>query len=215
MKKTLSSAKEALDGRLASSDALSAGARNAKIAADRAMALLHSGKRDEAMALLSASTEGIARLKSAISSDPTLYYANFQLALAFQEYAEARFLVSALAREPEFPDLDVPVEAYILGLADAAGELNRAFLEARIRGDGAAASFYLAAVRRISEAFSDFDYPDFIIPSFRRKKDFVRGILSSMLSVLARDGRSGPLQAEPPAGTQEGRGREEGAVPEC
>lgn len=183
----ISRVKEALDRKLSAADSISPFARESKISSDRAIALLHSGRNEkEVTRLLNKAQEGVAILGSALSRDPSLAGTSFQISLAFQEYAEAIILLHAL-KGREIPDVAVPDEAYVLGLADAAGELNRAYLEARIRGDFAKASRYAGQVREISEAFSELDYPDFVVPSFRQKKDFVRRILDSMLSVEARE----------------------------
>ncbi|MFH0962053.1 MAG: hypothetical protein V1820_05190 [archaeon] len=190
MEKTLErivkKAKETLDRKLSAADSISPIAREAKIASDRAIALLHSGKESEALALLRKAQGGIAALTSALSRDPSLKSTNFQISLAFQEYAEAIILLHIL-KGRDIPNVAAPPEEYLLGLADAAGELNRAYLEARIRRDFKSSARYSEKVREIEAAFSELDYPDFIVPSFRQKKDLVRRIYESILSTESKD----------------------------
>lgn len=196
MKSTLLSSKKALDKKLSESDLLSPIAREGKILSDRSIALYHSGKRAEARSLLLNAGKKISILKVALRKNPSIYYSSFPVQLAFQEYSEALIFFS-VSEKGRFPELEgIPPEAVLLGLADSIGEINRAYLEARISGNEKRTVMLADCARQVGEFFSEFDYPDFVVPSFRHKKDFVRGILNSILSAEARDAPRNPREKE-------------------
>ena len=102
---------------------------------------------------------------------------------AFGEYAEAEILkamVDGLAM-PSFVDLETVPQSWVLGMADAIGELRRAVLVRLMddRTDDALRLF--SCMEEMYEALSMFDVPDAILP-IRRKQDIARSIVEKTRS---------------------------------
>jgi len=179
------SIKKELDTKLRHATQLVEVCRKAKIDSDRAIALIHSGKPKAAASLIKSAEKKLAKAGVLLRAHPDLYATNMQINLAYQEYAEAQILVAILAAKP-LPKLSVPAECYLTGLADAVGELNRAFLQARMRKDEVTANRLLERALEIDDLLKAFNYPDFVAANLRRKKDIVRIIINNMLTAQAR-----------------------------
>lgn len=97
---------------------------------------------------------------------------------ALQELAEAAIVISLLRDEdlPEPEELNVPAPSYLMGFADAIGELRRFALESLRQGRPAEAERYLDHMEEMFLVIMRFDYPDAIV-SIRRKQDIARSIL--------------------------------------
>lgn len=97
---------------------------------------------------------------------------------ALQELAEAAIVISLLRDEdlPEPDELNVPAPSYLMGFADAIGELRRFALESLRQGRTAEAERYLDHMEEMFLVIMRFDYPDAIV-SIRRKQDIARSIL--------------------------------------
>lgn len=97
---------------------------------------------------------------------------------AMMEYAEAEILYAIVSRV-EFPspwDLGIPYTAWVMGMADAIGELRRFIVTRIIQKDLAVAEEMFACMEAMYEALMRVDVPDAILP-IRRKQDIARGIL--------------------------------------
>ncbi|OPY34832.1 MAG: Translin family protein [Methanomassiliicoccales archaeon PtaU1.Bin124] len=97
---------------------------------------------------------------------------------ALQELAEAA-IVLAIQRGDDLPEpaeLNVPGQAYLMGFADAIGELRRFALESLRQGNVAAAEGHLDMMEEMFLVIMRFDYPDAIV-SIRRKQDIARSVL--------------------------------------
>lgn len=129
--------------------------------------------------------EETRRLRSLLAEHPDLWYSG-AVEGALQEVAEAA-IVHSLLREEPLPDpegLGVTGPAYLLGLADAIGELRRFVLD-RIRAgeiDDAARS--LAKMEDMFDTLLRFDHPNAIVP-LRHKQDVARGLLERTRGELA------------------------------
>lgn len=179
--------KKDLDGKLKCANALIETCRQAKILSDRAINAMHGGRLKEARTLLDNARKKTKTARKMLKSYPELYATNMQINLAFQEYAEAEILTSLLGKG-SLPELDVPAECYLTGLADCVGELNRAFLHSLIRNDKTRAERLMKNAIEINEMLRSFDYPDFVALNLRRKKDMVRAMVNNMLSSMAKSG---------------------------
>lgn len=78
---------------------------------------------------------------------------------------------------PEPEEVGVPHEPYLLGLADAEGELRRAILDLLRKGELRQAEELFSLMERVYEFLVEFDYPDAILPGMKRKQDVVRGLI--------------------------------------
>jgi len=97
---------------------------------------------------------------------------------ALQELAEAAIVLALLRGEdlPEPDELNIPGQAYLMGFADAIGELRRFALESLRQGKVAEAEAYLETMEEMFLVIMRFDYPDAIV-SIRRKQDIARSVL--------------------------------------
>lgn len=97
---------------------------------------------------------------------------------ALQELAEATIVLSIVKGEdiPTPEELDLPPTTYLMGFADAIGELRRFALEALRQGRTEEAESRLDLMEDMFLVIMRFDYPDAIV-SIRRKQDVARSIL--------------------------------------
>ncbi len=97
---------------------------------------------------------------------------------AVQEYAEAAIVMALLRREdpPSPRELGIPSEAYLLGLADAIGEIRRHVLDLIRRGEVRDVEYYLDLMDEMFHGIMAFDYPNALLP-IRRKQDVARSLL--------------------------------------
>ena len=107
---------------------------------------------------------------------------------AYQEYAEARVLLSIIGRKdiPTYEELKIPFKAYLLGLLDCVGELRREMLEELKRGDKKKADYYFSKMDELYEALLPVRFSNSLIPNFRRKQDVARMQLEQARSELLR-----------------------------
>ncbi|QLJ52272.1 MAG: hypothetical protein Sv326_0097 [Candidatus Fermentimicrarchaeum limneticum] len=107
---------------------------------------------------------------------------------AYQEYAEARVLLSVIGRKdiPTYEELKIPFKAYLLGLLDCVGELRREMLEELKRGDKKKADYYFSKMDELYEALLPLRFSNSLLPNFRRKQDVARMQLEQARSELLR-----------------------------
>lgn len=160
--------------------------------ATAAIRSMHRGEDPEAV--LKEGHEEVMKLKSVLEDHPDLYHSGF-VEQAFQEVAEAALVHSIRAERP----LPVPKElgvtdtSYLLGLADAIGELRRFALERLRTGDIASAARYLEFMEDMFEALLRFDYPTGML-SIKRKQDIARGLIEKTRGELAVAARARDLE---------------------
>lgn len=78
---------------------------------------------------------------------------------------------------PEPEEVGIPYEPYLLGLADAMGELRRAVLDFLRKGELKSAEELFSLMEGVYEFLVEFDYPDAVLPGMKRKQDVVRGLI--------------------------------------
>jgi len=143
-------------------------------------AVLAVHKQDEAAKALNLK-EAQAALEGAleICREQQEFYFTGPMPQAFQEFAEA-WIVASFAEKKDLPnpaELKVPVESYLTGLADAAGEMRRYALDSLRRDEFEEAGRALASMEEIYTALKGFDFPRAVIPNLRRKVDIIRRLL--------------------------------------
>lgn len=141
----------------------------------RILRALHRGE-DVKGALAEAKDEAL-RLRGLLAEHPELEHAGY-VQSAFQEYAEVWIVLSILEKGdvPSPEEIGVGSVPYLLGLADAIGELRRFCLEELRAGRTAKASQFLEMMEDLLAAIMRFDYPDAILP-LRHKQDIARSLL--------------------------------------
>ncbi len=144
---------------------------------------MHRG--DDVTVPLDQAREETRRLASLLADHPELWYGG-SVEAALQEVAEAAIVHSLLRGEPlpDPKDLGVTSPAYLLGLADAVGELRRFVLDRMRAGEIEDAAKHLDVMEEIFDALLRFDHPNAIVP-LRHKQDVARGLLERTRGELA------------------------------
>ncbi len=110
------------------------------------------------------------------------------LDVAYQELTEASNLLSIIEKEEFTPPAEhnIPVRAYLTGLADTVGELRRASLDLLRNDEIKHAEKLLAFMEEILEELQAFDYPNALVPDLRRKCDVARSLIERTRGDLTR-----------------------------
>ncbi len=105
-----------------------------------------------------------------------------------QEYAEALALIS-VAKGEEIPDhatMGVSAQGYLLGLADAIGEIKRLIIEELRKGETALAQGHFSRMEEIYAEIGHLHFSSAALPEFRRKQDVARMQLEDARGKLVR-----------------------------
>lgn len=172
-----------LDGKEKAREAALKSTREIVRACRSAISKMHSGG-DFSEDLARASKQ-LRDLGEDLRSHPDLLYAGYSIT-AQQELAEAEILRTVISGEelPSPGDIGVSNEAYILGVADAIGELRRSFLDSLMQDNMDNARSLLKKMDEFFEFLLSFDYPDALVP-VKRKQDIARSILEKCRGELA------------------------------
>jgi len=148
-----------------------------------AMRGVHRG--EDVRAPLVATRDATHRLRRLLAEYPDLWHGG-AVEAALQEAAEAAIVFGVLegAELPDPRDLGVTSAAYLLGLADAVGELRRFALDRLRAGKIEEATGYLERMEEIFDALLRFDHPNAIVP-LRHKQDVARGLIERTRGELA------------------------------
>lgn len=136
----------------------------------------------------------VRELRMLLKDHPELWHGG-TVEAALAEVAEAAIIYSILDGRP-LPDpeeLGVPGAAFVLGLADAIGELRRFVLDHMRAGRVEEASRYLQMMEDIFDAILRFDYPNAVV-ALRRKQDVARSLLERTRGELAFAARGAELE---------------------
>ncbi len=150
--------------------------------------LLHRNKKQAAKEKLIKSREILNRLKALTDEFAGLNESS--TIVAFQEYAEAQFLLSFKeGREfPSYTEMGVPMHAFLLGLADFVGEIRRWCLDSVRRveekKDLLPINNALELMDDIHSMLFSLDYPDRLLPGLRRKTDVTRKLVETTRGVI-------------------------------
>jgi len=114
---------------------------------------------------------------------------------AFQEYAEAKLLLSFISsgRIASLKEVGVDSYSYVLGLLDFIGELRRTVLNALRLGDPSKAEAALTIMEGIYEELYSLNHAS-LIPNFRHKMDAARKILEATRGDLVAELRKASLE---------------------
>ncbi len=161
--------------------------RNAVRKCSEAIKMVHREQFDEARTLISEASKIIEQTDAEMSKSGFVSRSR-NLDVAYQELAEASNLLSLIEHGKFTPpdEYNIPVRAFLTGLADTVGELRRASLDL-LRKDGVPrAEKLLTFMEEILEELQTFDYPNALVPDLRRKCDVARGLIERTRGDLTR-----------------------------
>ncbi len=136
----------------------------------RAMQLAHAGKTAESKKMLD-------DIKPTINGFSKLDHSCVQVAQ--QEYTEALILLHMLEGTPipDYKSLNIPPDAYLLGLSDALGELRREIIEHMRKDDYKKATILFEGMSEAYELLLPLRFSNSTLPGFRRKLDVARSLV--------------------------------------
>lgn len=141
------------------------------------ISLSHRQKKEEALKKFSQALQKAKELQQITSQYPDLEYGD--IITSFQELAEASIVISMYFGEKlRLPsELGISDAYYILGIADAIGEMRRAVLEFLRKGDINKAEEFFNVMEDLYEDLWKLEYPKSLVPGLRQKIDALRRIL--------------------------------------
>jgi len=169
--------------------------RRATRLSKQAILFTHQARFKEAKKLLKEATELFSRLHSVAETYRDMLYSGLVNA-AHQEYAEARTLL-ALVEENRFvspEEINVPSIDYVLGLADAIGELRRRALDSLRKGDVKTAEECLRLMEEIYVELMAMDEAYMLVPGLRRKSDVARHLIETTRGDITIEARRSSLE---------------------
>ncbi len=153
----------------------------------QSVALIHHNERKKARTLIQAALKELKQLSKVSEEYPELYYGGI-LTPAQQEIAEVAILESLVNSEdfPQFEENLISPPAYLLGMADAVGELRRLCLDnlRELKLEGAKQSF--SKMEEIYQALLELDYPSGLTPGLRHKVDTARRLVEETRTDVTR-----------------------------
>jgi len=169
--------------------------RKATSLSKRAILLIHQKRFDEAEKTLSEAKQIIADLQALADNCPEIVYGGM-FSAALQEYSEGKIFLN-LVKEGEFITLDeigVPAVDYVLGLADAVGELRRLSLDALREGDVKKGEDCLRIMDEIFIELLGLDEAYMLVPGLRHKSDIARRIIETTRGDITQEVRRKSLE---------------------
>jgi translin len=141
------------------------------------ISLSHRQKKEEALKKYEEAIRKAKEIEQIINQYPELLYGD--VGTSFQELAEASAVINMYFGGKLYlaDELGIPDMYYVLGIADAVGEMRRAILEFLRKGDYENADKFFNYMETIYEELWKFEYPKSLIPGLRQKIDALRRIL--------------------------------------
>ena len=141
------------------------------------ISLSHRLKMEEAKEKYSIALQKLNELKKIIDEYPELLYGD--VGTAFQEIAEASIVISMYFNDKlkTSEDLGIPEIYYILGIADAIGEMRRRVLELLRKDQKEEAENTFKMMEELYELLWGLEYPKATVPGLRQKIDSLRRLI--------------------------------------
>ncbi len=141
------------------------------------ISLSHRQKKEEALKKYEEAIQKAKEIEQIINQYPELLYGD--VGTSFQELAESSIVINMYFGGKLYlaNDLGIPDMYYVLGIADAVGEMRRAILEYLRKNDYDSADKIFNYMETIYEELWKFEYPKSLIPGLRQKIDALRRIL--------------------------------------
>lgn len=145
----------------------------------------HLRRISNAKEALNAAEILLEEINNYLREDPFLYQ-NSIINVVYQEYVEAKLLISIVEEQKLIPadELNVLEPFYLNGVADLIGELRRYILELLVADELEEAKKYYFIMRELYGTFLQIEYGKNLVADFRRKKDTARVLIERTLSDL-------------------------------
>ncbi len=145
----------------------------------------HRNKSNQSLEKINQAESKLKKIRDYIDKGFHYYQLNITN-VAMQEYAEAKLFYELITNQKllSIEELDVPEQAYLLGIADLIGEIRRYILEKLVEGDIEEAKKLYEVMKEIYGTIMQIEYGKNLISDFRRKKDTARVLVERTLSDL-------------------------------
>jgi len=156
---------------------------------------IHRDSLTEAKTKIKLMEECRQQLDNLLQDNPSLT-SNF-VQVAYQEYVEAHVVLSLVehGHYPQPHTLHIDAVAYILGLADAIGELRRRTLNSLLVGKLSEAEQWLRFMEEMYNELIALEDAYAVAPELRRKCDIARRIIESTVGDVLLESRRQNLQS--------------------
>lgn len=137
----------------------------------------HKREKEKALRKYLDALNKAKEILSVISNFPELLYGD--VGTAFQELSEASVVLSLYFGEKlrTSQELGIPETFYLLGVADAVGEMRRKVLEDLRNGNMEEAEKTYKLMEELYNILWGLEYPKALVPGLRQKIDVLRRIL--------------------------------------
>ncbi len=184
MKEEIESIEAELESKQKRFDKVSELSRDSVRYCAKAINMIHNRNFAEAEALIEKSRAALSELKRMTDDE-------YMLLVPSQEFVEASVLYSVTSdakapRMPNYKELGVSAEAYLLGVMDVVGELKREILDSLRLNDVETAKSHLTLMEDIYDATRAIRFPESLLPGFRKKQDVARIQLENAGSDILR-----------------------------
>lgn len=162
----------------------------------RSIKKIHNGEIEEAKNYLLEAKKILKDIKDSAEEHFDILSSGY-LENAMQELAEAEIFLSIIEdKDFPFPDeINVSCSAYLMGLADAVGELKRKEFYMLKEKNVEGMEKLLHMIEEISDKIFEFDYPSGLIP-IKKKQDAIRRMLERMREDLILFNKSKELEGK-------------------
>lgn len=153
----------------------------------KAIILLHSNNLKDATDMISKALDLIRDLRKFVISDLDRY-----LWPAEQEYVEAYILREIVEKKPSISshiDLDVSLNAYLMGLLDCIGEIKRMIYDNLRRNDFETSLSLFVIMQSFYDSISPFSFYDNILSGVRKKLDVGKRIIEDVRITITEEQR--------------------------
>jgi translin len=153
-------------------------ARKAIRSCSTAIRAVHRREFREARELVAVAAAYLAEADAALEEHADVRYAGY-IHDAKKEFAEANLTLAFVSDNPipSAAELDVEVQAYLNGMAEAASELRRQVLDCLRTEQVDEAERLLAVMDSVYGVLVTVDYPDALTAGLRRSTDALRAVL--------------------------------------
>jgi translin len=190
-----SSFQDELKRKVQQQDAVGTIARKVIYFSKHSIMAIHRDALAEAKTKIKLMEDHRQQLDNLLKLNPTLTSNLIQV--AYQEYVEAHVILS-LVEHGHYPPpqtLHINAVAYILGLADAIGELRRRTLNCLLAGKLSDAEQWLHFMEEMYSELIALEDAYSVAPELRRKCDIARRIIESTLGDVLLESRRQSLQS--------------------